>query len=200
MESLKIRCIFITVFIGFLLIFYSDVISAQSISEKEVRQAKKEQGLVGRYFQDSASKKWFLEDREGDTYKFDENSRKWVKLGEPPPPSAPSGRGDASGVPSDNIIRDKYYVAVKTLRLFQQPERGAREVGTLEFRTKVEKLAENEDGWMQVRQRETNLTGWVYKPRWNLEKYQLERPVGRGKKKGPTHKEEPKPEAKPEPM
>jgi hypothetical protein len=204
MESLKIRCIFITVFIGFLLIFYSDVILAQSISEKEVRQAKKEQGLVGRYFQDSASKKWFLEDREGDTYKFDENIRKWVKLGEPPAPTLATGRkGDAMGAPSENIIRDKYYVAVKTLKLFQQPERGAREVGTLEFRTKVEKLAENEDGWMQVRQRETNLTGWVYKPRWNLEKYQLERPVGRGKKKGPTHKEEPKepkPEAKPEPM
>jgi len=130
MESFKIRYGFITALLGFYLFSYSGIALAQSISAKEVRQAMKEQGLAGRFTQDSASKKWFLYDWEGDTYKFDENSRKWVKLGEPSAPSVtptPGRRGDAPDAVSDNIIRDKYYVAVKTLRLFQQPERGARE-------------------------------------------------------------------------
>jgi hypothetical protein len=206
MDVLKIKCAVSIIFISILLIFYSGVALSESISEKEVRQAKKEQRLSGYFFQDSTSKKWFLQDREGDTYKFDEDTRKWVKIGEPSASISQERKDDSSRANKDDIvIRDKYYVAVKNLKLFQQPERSAREVGSLEFRTKVEKLAENEDGWMQVRQRETKLTGWVFRPRWNLEKYPLQRPKtggGSGPISGPRkgEKSEEKPEAKPEPM
>jgi hypothetical protein len=208
MTASKIKYVLVITFIGSLLLFFVSSASSQTKSDSptisELRQAKKEQGLSGPFFQDSTSKNWFLEDQEGNSYKFDESTKKWRKIGETSSSAATPGlKNDYQRPGQGSLILDKYYVAVKTLKLFQQPERGAREVGTLEFRTKVEKLAENEDGWMQVRQRETNLTGWVYRPRWNLEKYQLERPhMGGGKKKAsqPQPKEEAKPEAKPEPM
>lgn len=206
MKASKIKYALAITFIGSILLFFvsTDISQAKSDAPtiSEVRQAKKEQGLSGPMFQDSASKNWFLEDREGNSYKFDETTRKWKKIGDSSSSTATPELKSGYQQPSQgSVILDKYYVAVKTLKLFQQPERGAKEVGTLEFRTKVEKLAENENGWMQVRHRETNLTGWVYRPRWNLEKYQLERPhMGGGRKKAPQPKEEAKPEAKPEPM
>ena len=46
----------------------------------DVRAAKKEQGLKGYFFQDSKSKKYFLQDFDGNMYKFVEN--KWVKIKE----------------------------------------------------------------------------------------------------------------------
>jgi hypothetical protein len=206
MKASKIKYVLVITFIGSLLLFFISSALSQAKSDSptisELRQAKKEQGLSGPFFQDSTSKNWFLEDQEGNSYKFDETARKWKKIGESSSSAAtPEHKNDYQRPGQGSLILDKYYVAVKTLKLFQQPERGAREVGTLEFHTKVEKLAENEDGWMQVRQRETNLTGWVYRPRWNLAKYQLERPhVGGGRKKAAQPKEEAKPEAKPEPM
>jgi hypothetical protein len=200
----KIKYAFVITIISSFLLICLGVAFPQSKSGStisELRQAKKEQGLVGRYFQDSTSKKWFLEDREGNSYKFDETTKKWTKIGEPSAPTATPEPKAGPGRPAQSsVIHDKYYVAVKTLKLLQQPERGAREVGLLDFRTKVEKLAENDHGWMQVHQREKNLTGWVFRPRWSLEKYQLEWPrTGGGKKKASQPKEE-KPEAKPEPM
>lgn len=206
MKASKIEYALVITSIGFILLFFVSTNSSYAKSAGptiyEVRQAKKEQGLSGYMFQDSTSKNWFLEDREGNPYKFDESTKKWRKIGEPPSSTAtPEVKSDYQRPGRGNLILDKYYVAVKTLKLFQQPDRGARVVGSLEFRTKVEKLAENEDGWMQVRHRETNLTGWVYRPRWNLAKYQLERPhTRRGRKKASQPKEEAKPEAKPEPM
>ena len=44
-----------------------------------VRKAKKEQGLNGVIFQDRNSQKWFLEDSDDNTYKFE--GGQWVKLG-----------------------------------------------------------------------------------------------------------------------
>ena len=43
-----------------------------------VRKAKKEQGLDGYIFQDKNSKKFFLEDSEGTTYKF--TGGQWIKM------------------------------------------------------------------------------------------------------------------------
>ncbi len=43
-----------------------------------VRKAKKEQGLDGYIFQDKNSKKFFLEDRDGITYKF--TGGQWIKM------------------------------------------------------------------------------------------------------------------------
>jgi len=206
----KIKYAFVITFICSFLLICLGVACPQSKSGatiSELRQAKKEQGLAGPFFQDSASKKWFLEDREGNSYKFDETTKKWKKIGEESASTAPTEskaapepKAASMRTSQSPVIHDKYYVAVKTLKLLQQPDRSAKEAGSLDFRTKVEKLAENDKGWMQVRQREKNLTGWVYGSRWKLEKYQLERPrMGGGKKKDTKQKEE-KPEAKPDPM
>lgn len=49
-------------------------------TDADVRAAKKEQGLKGPFFQDSKSKKYFLQDFDGNMYKFVDN--KWVKIKE----------------------------------------------------------------------------------------------------------------------
>ena len=203
MKPSKIKYVIVITFVSSFLLIHFDLASAQltadspPISEKELRQAKKEQGLLGgRFFQDSTSKKWFLEDREGNTYKFDEITKKWKQIEEASTTTAMPEATAHLPTTQPLVITDKYYVAVKTLKVMQQPERGAKEVGSLDFRTKVEKLTENDEGWMQVRQRETNLTGWVSRPQWNLEKYPLERPrVGVRKKKVSGFEKEAKPEA-----
>lgn len=46
----------------------------------DVRAAKKAQGLKGHFFQDSKSKKYFLQDFDGTMYKFAGNE--WVKIKE----------------------------------------------------------------------------------------------------------------------
>jgi len=210
MINAKIKYAFVITFITTFLFICLGVASPQSKSGatiSELRQAKKEQGLVGPFFQDSASKKWFLEDREGNSYKFDEITKKWKKIGEEPattaapqPKASPEPKAATVRTGQSSVIHDKYYVAVKTLKLLRQPDRSAGEVGSLDFRTKVEKLAENDHGWMQVHQRERNLTGWVYGHRWSLEKYELERPRTAGGRKKVSKPTEEKPEAKPDPM
>ena len=82
-----------------------------------VRKAKKAQGLKGHIFQDRNSGKWFLEDSEGDNYKFE--GGQWVKIGgqESPskdedkvtakgPAAAAPARGEAeSGPPTIDTVR-----------------------------------------------------------------------------------------------
>jgi thiol-disulfide isomerase/thioredoxin len=82
-----------------------------------VRKAKQAQGLKGYIFQDRNSGKWFLEDREGDNYKFE--GGQWVKIGgqeqpvksddrmqaaEPAPAVAPAGEAEA-GPPTIATVR-----------------------------------------------------------------------------------------------
>jgi hypothetical protein len=81
-----------------------------------VRKAKKAQGLKGYIFQDRNSGKWFLEDSEGDNYKFE--GGQWVKIGgqESPskaedkmtvtgPAAAPARGGAEAGLPTIDTVR-----------------------------------------------------------------------------------------------
>ena len=54
-------------------------LKSQAPTLATVRKAKKAQGLNGYIFQDRNSKKFFLEDSDGNSYKFE--SGQWVKIG-----------------------------------------------------------------------------------------------------------------------
>jgi hypothetical protein len=83
-----------------------------------VRKAKKAQGLEGYIFQDRNSKKFFLEDSDGDTYKFE--GGQWVKIGGQEPPvkaedkvlaperaPAPAREAEASSPTIDTVRKAK---------------------------------------------------------------------------------------------
>jgi len=54
------------------------------------------------------------------------------------------------------------YVAVRRLQLRREPQSGAEVVKLLQVNDQVEKLAENQSGWVQVRQPAGGATGWVW--------------------------------------
>ena len=83
-----------------------------------VRKAKKAQGLNGYIFQDRNSKKFFLEDSEGTTYKFE--GGQWVQIGgqespvkaadkvqAPGPAPAPAREAEASPPTIDTVRKAK---------------------------------------------------------------------------------------------
>jgi uncharacterized protein YgiM (DUF1202 family) len=65
------------------------------------------------------------------------------------------------------------YVAVKRLKMREEPNNRAEVVKELEFTQKVEKVGENKR-WIQVRDPADNKTGWV--PDWTLEGFKLSKP------------------------
>jgi uncharacterized protein YgiM (DUF1202 family) len=65
------------------------------------------------------------------------------------------------------------YVAVKSLKMREEPNNRANVVKELEFTQKVEKMDENKS-WIQVRDPADNKTGWV--PNWTLEGFKLSKP------------------------
>jgi uncharacterized protein YgiM (DUF1202 family) len=91
----------------------------------------------------------------------------------------------------------KLYVAVKSVNLREQPSNRANSLKELEFNSKVEKLGENEQGWVQVRVTEGNITGWIHQR--YLEGYMLPKPrvftKPRGAGAGPKKAEEAAPDA-----
>lgn len=54
-----------------------------------------------------------------------------------------------------------YYVMVRRLKLYRQPQVEAEVVKLLQFNDQVEKLAQNPKGWVKVRQPASGAVGWV---------------------------------------
>jgi hypothetical protein len=65
-------------------------------------------------------------------------------------------------------------VAVKNLKLREHPTNKAKIAKVLPFKSKLEKMDENPNGWIQVREPETNVTGWAHKD--YLEAFMLKSP------------------------
>jgi SulP family sulfate permease len=75
---------------------------------------------------------------------------------------------------SRNLHLHNYYVSVENLKLHEQPTNRSKVIMVFPFNSKVEKMDENPNGWIQVREPETNVTGWVHKD--NLEAFMLKSP------------------------
>jgi hypothetical protein len=60
-----------------------------------------------------------------------------------------------------------YFVAVRRLKLMQEPLANAKVIKTLQFNDQVERLDQNQSGWSKVRQPASGAVGWV--PERNLE-------------------------------
>ena len=65
--------------------------------------------------------------------------------------------GAAAGKPEQPY----YYVAIKALRLRQEPAQGAPVVKTLQLNDQLQELQVNPKGWVKVRQPATGDVGWV---------------------------------------
>lgn len=95
-----------------------------------VRKAKKAQGLNGYIFQDRNSKKFFLEDSDGTTYKFE--GGQWVKIGGQDQPvkaedkvQAPAPAKEAeSGLPTIDTVRKAKKSQGLNGRIFQDRNSG----------------------------------------------------------------------------
>jgi SulP family sulfate permease len=75
---------------------------------------------------------------------------------------------------SRNPHLHNYYVAVKDLKLYERPTNKAKITKVLPSKSKLEEIDENPNGWIQVREPETNVTGWAHKD--HLEAFMLKSP------------------------
>ena len=67
-----------------------------------------------------------------------------------------------------------YYVAVVNLKLREHPTNNSKIIKVLQFNNRVEKVDESPNGWFQVREPETDVTGWASKD--NFEGFILKKP------------------------
>lgn len=81
-----------------------------------------------------------------------------------------------------------YYVAVVNVKLREHPTNKSQIIKVLPFNVKVEKVDENPNGWFQVREPETNVTGWASKA--YFEGFMLKKPRLIGGLKGEPMKGE----------
>ena len=122
--------------------------------------------------------------------KIDQDSRGWWRVR--------SFRTGASGwVPAAALsIRPGppyYYVNVNSLALRSGPSTGNRVLTTLNLNQQVEVLGSGVGGWLQVRDTRTNTIGWVY-GRY-LEAFRVSSPRPVPKRRSPSKKAVPEPEA-----
>jgi|GEM_PF-2621361 thiol-disulfide isomerase/thioredoxin len=86
-----------------------------------VRKAKKAQGLQGYIFQDRNSKKFFLEDSDGNSYKFEGDQ--WVKLGGPGQPERADTKGQVQEKVTEQTgeadLSPSTYATVKKAKIAQ---------------------------------------------------------------------------------